>query len=56
MDLDKNISQLTFDKRMIEWNITQKKITKKDVKKHQESLEDLSSLCEPMEGLDSSSH
>lgn len=47
-DLDKNLSQLTFDKRMIEWNITQGIISHEDVKKHIQSLEDLSHLCDPM--------
>ena len=50
MELDKNLSLLTFDKRMIEWNLTQKLISPHDVKKHLESLKDASDSCEPMKG------
>ena len=49
MNLNKNLSQMKFDTRMIDWNMTQKLISPKDVKKHLESLEDISHLAEKMQ-------
>ena len=50
MSLDKNLTLLAYDKRMAQWNLNHKVITEKELKKHIESLEDLSSLAEPMTG------
>ena len=50
MSLDKNLALLAYDKRMTQWNINHKVITEKELKKHIESLEDLSALAAPMTG------
>ena len=43
-DLSKAIENLKFDKRMKDWNVSQKKITEEDFSKHQKSLKDISDL------------
>ena len=48
MSLDKDLENLSFDKRMIEWNLTQKLITKEEWQKHLESLEDVSRQSQPL--------
>ena len=41
-ELSDNLKRLKYDKRMINWNLKQKIITKEDYKKHLLGLEDLS--------------
>lgn len=48
MSLDKSLKNLAFDKRMIEWNLTQNLITKSEIKKHLDSLEDFSQSSQPL--------
>ena len=43
-ELSDNLKRLKYDKRMINWNLKQKVITKEDYKKHLLGLEDLSDL------------
>ena len=46
MSLDKYLKDLRFDKRMIQWNLTQKIVTEKDIQKHIQELKDLKSFAE----------
>lgn len=43
-ELSDNLKRLKYDKRMINWNLKQKVITKEEYKKHLLELEDLSDL------------
>ena len=48
-ELSDNLKRLKYDKRMINWNLKQKVITKEDYKKHLLGLEDLSDLKEELQ-------
>ena len=43
-DLAESLNKLKYDKRMINWNLRQKLITKKEYEKHLAKLKDLSHL------------
>ncbi len=43
-DLPEMLKKLKYDKRMLNWNLRQKKLTEAEYKKHLDSLEDLSHL------------
>ncbi len=43
MSLDKAMKNLKFDKRLTEWSLNNNQMTKDELKKHLESLPDLSS-------------
>ena len=43
-DLPATLKKLKYDKRMINWNLRQKLLTKQEYQKHLEGLEDLSHL------------
>ena len=47
-DLLNNLKKLKYDKRMINWNLKQKVITKEEYEKHLKGLEDMSDLKETM--------
>lgn len=43
-DLPEMLKKLKYDKRMINWNLRQKRLTKEEYKKHLAGLKDLSHL------------
>ncbi len=52
MNLGKALENLKYDNRMTDWNLSQGIITEKDVESFENSLEDLSGQCVPL-NLDS---
>ena len=47
-ELAESLQKLKYDKRMVNWNLRQKLITKEEYEKHLTSLEDLSHMKEEM--------
>ena len=47
-ELAENLQKLKYDKRMINWNLRRKLITKEEYEKHLKGLEDLSHLKSEM--------
>ena len=47
-ELGENLKGLKYDKRMINWNLRQKIITKEEYKKHLSELKDISHLKDTM--------
>jgi uncharacterized protein Smg (DUF494 family) len=48
MKFTESYTQLKFDQRMLEMNLTRQEITPEEVKKYLESLPDLSAQAEPL--------
>ena len=48
-ELRENLKKLKYDKRMINWNLRQKLITKEEYENHLKELQDLSHLKETLE-------
>ena len=47
-ELRESLKKLKYDKRMINWNLRQKLITKEEYKNHLKELQDLSALKEDL--------
>lgn len=49
--LDQYLEKLYFDKRMVQWGVSQGVISRQDVQKHLNGLEDLSDQAEVIQPL-----
>ena len=49
MSLNKALENLKFDKRLVDLNVKQGRVTKEEVTKNDQSLPDLESQCEKLD-------